>query len=69
MTIRGFISSSACHQGRSYGLAGLRRGREAVLDANESSRVSAAMLAFNKQVNAPIVDPAFIVKVEDFHRN
>jgi hypothetical protein len=27
------------------------------------------MLAFNKQVNAPIVDPAFIVKVEDFHRN
>ena len=36
---------------------------EAVLDANESSRVSAAMLAFNKQVNASIVDPGFITAV------
>lgn len=36
---------------------------EAVLDAGESSRVSAAMLAFNKQVNASIVDPGFIAAV------
>jgi len=36
---------------------------ESVLDAAESSRVSAAMLAFNRQVNASIVDPAFIVSV------
>ncbi len=36
---------------------------EVVLAAAESARVSAAMLAFNKQVNATIVDPAFIIKV------
>ena len=30
---------------------------EVVLDASESSRTSAAMLDFNKQVNASIVDP------------
>ena len=36
---------------------------EAVLDAGESSRVSAAMLAFNKQVNASIVDPGYIAYV------
>lgn len=36
---------------------------EAVLDADESARVSAAMLHFNKQVNASIVDPAFIASV------
>jgi HTH-type transcriptional regulator/antitoxin MqsA len=36
---------------------------EAVLDAEESARVSAAMLDFNKQVNASIVDPAFIASV------
>lgn len=36
---------------------------EAVLDADESARVSAAMLDFNKQVNASIVDPAFIASV------
>lgn len=36
---------------------------EAVLDANESARVSAAMLSFNKQVNASIVDPTFIASV------
>lgn len=36
---------------------------EAVLDANASARVSAAMLDFNKQVNASIVDPAFIASV------
>lgn len=36
---------------------------EGVLDAAESSRVSAAMLAFNKQVNAAIVDPGFIASV------
>ena len=36
---------------------------EAVLGPAESARVSAAMLAFNKQVNAALVDPAFIVKV------
>ena len=29
----------------------------------ESKRVSAAMLEFNKQVNASIVDPAFIARV------
>ncbi|MDD2686338.1 MAG: type II toxin-antitoxin system MqsA family antitoxin [Gallionella sp.] len=36
---------------------------EAILDAPESSRISAAMLEFNKQVNASIVNPAFIVSV------
>jgi HTH-type transcriptional regulator/antitoxin MqsA len=36
---------------------------EAILDAAESSRVSAAMLDFNKQANAAIVDPGFIAGV------
>ncbi len=36
---------------------------EVVLGGNESARVSAAMLDFNKQVNAAIVDPNFIVKI------
>jgi len=36
---------------------------EAVLDAGESARVSTAMLEFNKQVNASIVDPSFIASV------
>jgi HTH-type transcriptional regulator/antitoxin MqsA len=36
---------------------------ESVLAAAESSRVSAAMLGFNKQVNASIVDPGFIARV------
>ena len=36
---------------------------EAVLDAAESARTSAAMLEFNRQVNASIVDPAFIARV------
>jgi HTH-type transcriptional regulator/antitoxin MqsA len=34
-----------------------------VLDMAESARSSAAMLEFNKQVNASIVDPAFIASV------
>ena len=36
---------------------------EAVLEMGESVRTSAAMLEFNKQVNAAIVDPAFIASV------
>ena len=36
---------------------------ETVLDAGESMRTSALMLAFNKQVNASIVDPEFITNV------
>lgn len=36
---------------------------EAVLDMAESARVSAAMLDFNKQVNASIVDPGLIARV------
>jgi HTH-type transcriptional regulator / antitoxin MqsA len=36
---------------------------ESVLDTTESGRVSAAMLEFNKQVNAAIVDPNFIARV------
>jgi HTH-type transcriptional regulator / antitoxin MqsA len=36
---------------------------ECVLDAKESARVSVAMLEFNKQVNAAIVDPLFITRV------
>src|ERR1700730_1843504 len=36
---------------------------EAVLDMAESTRISMAMLEFNKQVNASIVDPEFIVSV------
>jgi HTH-type transcriptional regulator/antitoxin MqsA len=36
---------------------------ESVLDMAESRRVSAAMLEFNKQVNASYVDPAFITRV------
>jgi HTH-type transcriptional regulator/antitoxin MqsA len=36
---------------------------EVVLGAGESTRTSAAMLEFNKQVNAAIVDPDFIAGV------
>jgi len=36
---------------------------EAILEAKESTKVSAAMLAFNKQVNASIIDPSFITEV------
>ncbi|MGJ5814706.1 type II toxin-antitoxin system MqsA family antitoxin [Paludibaculum fermentans] len=36
---------------------------EGVLGSDESKRVSAAMLEFNKQVNASIVDPEFIARV------
>jgi HTH-type transcriptional regulator/antitoxin MqsA len=36
---------------------------ESVLAAEESVRVSALMLDFNKQVNGSIVDPAFIARV------
>lgn len=36
---------------------------ESILDAAESERVMEAMRAFNKQVNAAIVDPQFIVRV------
>jgi len=36
---------------------------EVVLDASESTRTSAAMLDFNKQINASIVDPGFIASV------
>lgn len=36
---------------------------EAMFDITESTRVNAAMLEFNKQVNASIVDPDFIMTV------
>lgn len=36
---------------------------ESVLDASESARVMELMHEFNKQVNAAIVDPAFIASV------
>lgn len=36
---------------------------EAVLEMAESARVSAAMLEFNKQVNASIVDPGLIASI------
>ena len=36
---------------------------ESILDATESRRTMNLMLAFNKQVNASIVDPDFIVSV------
>jgi HTH-type transcriptional regulator / antitoxin MqsA len=36
---------------------------EAVLDKGESSRVSATMLEFNKQVNASLVDPIFVTRI------
>ncbi len=36
---------------------------EVELDGDEAARVSAAMLAFNKQVNAIGIDPAFIAAV------
>lgn len=36
---------------------------EAVLDTAESTRTSALMLQFNKQINASIVDPQFIANV------
>lgn len=36
---------------------------EGILATAESKRVSAAMLEFNKQVNATIVDPSFIARV------
>ncbi|MBS1827085.1 MAG: type II toxin-antitoxin system MqsA family antitoxin [Acidobacteria bacterium] len=36
---------------------------EGILAAGESSRVSAAMLAFHKRVNASLFDPEFIARV------
>ena len=36
---------------------------ESILDADESRRTMEMMLSFNKQVNAAIVDPKFIVSV------
>jgi HTH-type transcriptional regulator/antitoxin MqsA len=36
---------------------------ESIHDAEESTRMSALMLDFNKQVNAAIVDPEFISRV------
>jgi HTH-type transcriptional regulator/antitoxin MqsA len=36
---------------------------EAVLDPDTAARCSAAMLSFNKKVNAHAVDPQFIVRV------
>jgi HTH-type transcriptional regulator / antitoxin MqsA len=36
---------------------------EMILDAAESTRTSLAMLGFNKQVNASIIDPGFIASV------
>ena len=36
---------------------------EAVLDAGQADRLGAAVGAFNKQVNAAMVDPGFIVSV------
>ena len=36
---------------------------EVTLDRDESMRTSTAMLEFNKQVNASIVDPGFIASV------
>jgi len=36
---------------------------ESVLGLGESARVSELMLAFNKEVNASMVDPEFIVRV------
>lgn len=36
---------------------------ESILDATESRRTMDVMLAFNKQVNAAIVDPEFIASV------
>ncbi|VFR54666.1 Antitoxin YgiT [plant metagenome] len=36
---------------------------QSLLGTVESARVSGAMLAFNRQVNASIVDPGFIVSV------
>jgi HTH-type transcriptional regulator/antitoxin MqsA len=34
-----------------------------ILDSGEAERVNAAMMLFNKQVNASIVDPKFIISV------
>ncbi len=36
---------------------------EVILDAAESARTSALMMAFNRQVNASTVDPEFILRV------
>jgi HTH-type transcriptional regulator / antitoxin MqsA len=36
---------------------------ESILDADESRRTMNLMLAFNKQINASIVDPAYIATV------
>lgn len=36
---------------------------EVITDAQESRRTMAMMLEFNKQVNAALIDPAFIVRV------
>jgi HTH-type transcriptional regulator/antitoxin MqsA len=36
---------------------------ESIHDSEEADRISAAMLAFNKQVNASSIDPSFIASV------
>lgn len=36
---------------------------EGVFDEQESVRISTAMLEFNKQINASVVDPSFIIQV------
>lgn len=36
---------------------------ETILDVAESTRISTAMLEFNRQVNASIVEPGFIARV------
>ncbi|WP_266183087.1 type II toxin-antitoxin system MqsA family antitoxin [Dyella humicola] len=41
---------------------------EAIFNAAESSRVSTAMLEFNRRVNASIADPSFITSVPTVQR-
>ena len=57
-TYKGEATSILAVKGEFCGQCG-----ESVIDPTDATRVSEVMLAFNKRVNATMVDPAFIVSV------
>jgi len=66
--VRGKRNIAHTYKGRAVNIPAVRGEfcpvcGECVLSATESSRVSAAILEFQKQVNTSLVDPAFIARV------
>jgi HTH-type transcriptional regulator/antitoxin MqsA len=67
-TVRGVRDMPYLYKGQATMIPGVKGDYcsicgETLLDAAESSRISLAMRAFNKKVNAAIVDPGFITTV------